>query len=328
MTPEINIYGAGMFLRAFAAATAVAFIASLPGVAFAAGWTYTDGSGQTVTLDHVPTRIIASQDAAAGLIPLGIRPVGIYADSAIADAKALEGLDLTGIEIIGEAWGEVSVEKAAALKPDLIVGEWWPLDKTWSGGADVGAALKPLAPITGPIQGASIVTLIEDYEKLAASLGADPSAPQVAADKAAFAASLEKFKAATAAKPDLTALAVWAGTDALYVAATAGSSELMDFASWGLKLIDPPVADDRGYWETLSWEQADKYQPDLILVDNRSKATMETAKAQATWTTLRAAAAGQVTDWPAFWLRNYAAYARELDKLTAAINSADLSVGD
>lgn len=317
-----------MSLKALAATAFVTLMLSVPGAAFAQAWTYADGSGNTVTVDHVPTRIIASQDAAAGLIPLGIRPVGIYVDSAVAEAKALEGLDLTGIEIIGEAWGEVSVEKAAALKPDLIIGEWWPLDKTWSGGADVVAALKPLAPITGPIQGASIVTLIEDYEKLAASLGADLSAPQVAADKAAFEASRDKFKAAVARKPDLSALAVWAGTDALYVAATAGSSELMDFASWGLKLITPEIADDRGYWETLSWENADKYQPDLILVDNRSKATLETAKSQATWTTLRAAAAGQVTDWPAFWLRNYAAYARELDKLSAAIDAADVSVGD
>jgi iron complex transport system substrate-binding protein len=317
-----------MSLKTLAATALALLMVSGSGAALAGSWTYADGSGNTVTVDHVPTRIIASQDAAAGLIPLGIRPVGIYVDSAVAEAKALEGLDLTGIEIIGEAWGEVSVEKAAALKPDLIVGEWWPLDNTWSGGADVVNALKPLAPITGPKQGASIVTLIEDYEKLAQSLGADLAAPQVAADKAAFDAAREKFKAAVAARPELTALAVWAGTDALYVAATEGSSELMDFASWGLKLIDPVVADDRGYWETLSWENADKYQPDLILVDNRSKVTMETAKAQATWTTLRAAAAGQVTDWPAFWLRNYAAYARELDKLTTAIAAADTSIGD
>ncbi|KQW81031.1 hypothetical protein ASC89_04150 [Devosia sp. Root413D1] len=317
-----------MSLKTLAATAFATLLLSVPGAAFAEAWTYADGSGTTVTVNHVPTRIIASQDAAAGLIPLGIRPVGIYADSAIADAKALEGLDLTGIEIIGEAWGEVSIEKAAALKPDLIVGEWWPLDNTWSGGADVVNALKPLAPITGPKQGASIVTLIEDYEKLAASLGADLAAPEVAADKAAFETARDKFKAAVATKPDLSALAVWAGTDALYVAATEGSSELMDFASWGLKLIDPVIADDRGYWETLSWENIDKYQPDLILVDNRSKITMETAKAQATWTTLRAAAAGQVTDWPAFWLRNYAAYATELDKLSAAIAAADVSIGD
>lgn len=298
--------------------------ASLP--SFAQSWSYTGGDGQTVTLDAAPVRIIASQDAAAGLIPLGIRPVGIYADSAVSDAKALQGLDLTGIEIIGQAWGEVDIEKAAALEPDLIVAEFWPLETTWSGGADVVAALSPLAPITGPEQGASILTLIEDYEALAAGLGADSSAPEIAADKAAFETALADFKAAVAAKPDLTALAVWAGEDALYVAATEGSSELMDFTSWGLKLIDPEVANDRGYWETLSWEQADKYQPDLILVDNRSAATMETALAQPTWTLMKAAEAGQVTDWPAFWLRNYGAYASELSKLTAAINAADANL--
>jgi iron complex transport system substrate-binding protein len=309
-----------MFRSILAAALCLGLAA---GPAFAAEWTYSDGSGQTVTLDHVPSRIIASQDAAAGLIPLGIRPVGIYADSPIAEAKALEGLDLTGIEIIGETWGELNIEKAAALKPDLIVGEWWPLESVWSGGGDLNTAVKALAPLTGPTQGASILTLIEDYETLAASLGADLSAPSVAADKAAFEASLEKFKAAVAAKPNLTVLPVWAGTDALYVAATEGSSELMDFASWGLKLISPEVADDRGYWETLSWEQADKYQPDLVIVDNRSATTIDTAKAQPMWTSIKAAEAGQVADWPAFWLRNYRAYAGALDKLTAAIEAAD-----
>ena len=74
----------------------------------------------------------------------------------------------------------------------------------------------------------------------------------------------------------------------------AGSAELTDFASWGLNVVAPEVADDRGYWETLSWENADKYQPDLIIVDNRSATTTKTAKAQPTWTALKAAAAGQV----------------------------------
>lgn len=297
--------------------------AMLPLAASAEPWSYTDSLGNTVTLDAVPTRIIASQDAAAGLIPLGIRPIAIYADSPVAEAKPLQGLDLTGIEIIGQAWEEVDIEKAAALQPDLVIAEYWPLDKGWSGGEKVYTALSQLAPITGPTQGDSIVALIEDYEELAAGLGADLAKPEIASAKTNFEASLAAFKAAVAAKPNLTALAVWAGTDALYVAATAGSAELVDFHSWGLKLIDPETADDRGYWETLSWENADKYQPDLILVDNRSATTMETAKAQPTWTLMQAAAAGAVTDWPAFWLRNYAAYASELDKLTAAITAAD-----
>ena len=54
---------------------------------------------------------------------------------------------------------------------------------------------------------------------------------------------------------------------------------------------------------------------------------METALAQPTWTLMKAAEAGQVTDWPAFWLRNYGAYASELDKLTAAIKAADENIG-
>lgn len=309
---------------------AFAVLSGFAAPAFGQSWSYVDGSGQAVTLDKVPVRIVAHANAAAGLIPLGIRPVGIYVDTPVADDKSLAGLDLTGIEIVGETWGEVDVEKVAALKPDLIIAEYWPLEKSWSGLGDPAlyGQVSKIAPVTGVIQGNSIVKMIEDYEALAASMGADLAAPQVAADKAAFAKSLEAFRAAVAAKPGLTVLAVWAGTDALYVAATAGAAELSDFASWGLKLIDPEVADDRGYWETLSWEQADKYQPDLVIVDNRSDTTIETAKAQPMWTAIRAAEAGAVTDWPAFWLRNAAAYARELDKLTAAISAADENLGD
>ena len=310
-----------MLFRPFALATLAAL--GLCSVAHAAAWTYTDGSGNTVTLDGLPQRIIASQDAAAGLIPLGIRPVGIYADSPVADAKALQGLDLSGIEIIGQSWGEVDIEKAAALAPDIIIAEFWPLETTWSGGNDVVTALSPLAPITGPKQGDSILTLIQDYEALAKSLGSDLDEPRIAGDKTKFETALTAFKAAIAAKPNMTAMAVWPGNDALYIAAVPGASELMDFRSWGLDLIDPPVADDRGYWETLSWESVDKYQPDLILVDNRSDATLATALAQPTWTLIKAAEAGQVTDWPAFWIRNYAAYSGALDKLTTAIEKAD-----
>ena len=109
---------------------------SVPGTAFAQAWSYADGSGNTVTVDHVPTRIIASQDAAAGLIPLGIRPVGIYVDGPVKDDPSLRGLNLTGIEILGEAWGEIDIERLAAAKPDLIIAEYWPLEKAYSGMKD------------------------------------------------------------------------------------------------------------------------------------------------------------------------------------------------
>jgi iron complex transport system substrate-binding protein len=297
-----------------------------------AEWTYTDGGGKTVTLPDVPKRIVAHANVAAGLIPLGIRPVGIYVDGPVKDDPSLRGLDLTGIEILGEAWGEIDIEKLAAAKPDLIIAEYWPLERAYSGmeaGAADSSLIEQIAPVAGPIQGNSTVALIEDYEKLATLLGADLSDLAIAAEKAKFETSKAAFQAAVKAKPGLNALAVWAGTDALYVASAAGSAELSDFVSWGLNVISPEVADDRGYWETVSWETVDKYQPDLVLVDDRAgPATLAAAEAQPTWTTIRAVAKGQVGDWPAFWMRNYKVYAEQLDKLTATINATDETVGD
>ncbi|MET0437820.1 MAG: ABC transporter substrate-binding protein, partial [Devosia sp.] len=236
-----------------------------------------------------------------------------------------QGLDLTGIEIIGQAWGEVDIEKAAALNPDLVLAEWWDRNAAWSGGQDVAEVLTQLAPITGVSAGDSILAMIEDYETLAASLGADLAQPSIAAEKATFEAALADFKSATAAKPGLKVLAVYAGDDALYVADPAGAAELLDMQSWGLDLVEPEGVDAAGnnYFETVSWENADKYPADLILVDNRSPATLKTALAQPTWTLNPGAKAGQVADWPAFWLRNYTHYAAALTELTTAINAAN-----
>jgi iron complex transport system substrate-binding protein len=309
---------------------AVAVLAlTLPALA---EWTYVDGAGKSVTLPEVPKRIVAHANVAAGLIPLGIRPVGIYVDGPVAEDPSLVGLDLTGIEILGEAWGEIDIEKLAAVQPDIIIAEYWPLEKAYSGmesGASDGTLIEQIAPIAGPAQGDSTEGLIKEYEALAALLGADLSSPSIATDKAAFEASKGRFQSAVAAKPGLTVMAVSASQDALYVAEPKGASELADFQAWGLNLISPEIADDRGYWETLSWELADKHQPDLVIIDDRWGGSVKPIlDSKPTWQSVRAAAAGQVAPWPAFWMRNYKVYAAELDKLTATITAADETIGD
>ena len=73
------------------------------------------------------------------------------------------------------------MEKAAALRPDLIVADWWPAEKAHSGleeGVDEKSKkLAELAPVVGVSQGKSIVDLAEGYEDLAESLGANVDAP-------------------------------------------------------------------------------------------------------------------------------------------------------
>ncbi|MCR1783309.1 ABC transporter substrate-binding protein [Nocardioides carbamazepini] len=296
-------------------------------------WTFTDGSGEVVELDQVPTRIIAHAPAAAALISYGIRPVGIYGDEPVDTDPNLDGVDLTGIEILGEEWGSIDVAKASTLAPDLIVADWWPAEKAHSGLENSVKAkskkLAELAPVVGPSQGGSILNLAEGYEDLAETLGADVEDSQGAEDKAAFEEARDAFVAAMEDK-DLTALAVSPTADLLYAANPEYAPELLDFTEWGLQVVTPDTPDpDFPYWENLSWENADKYQPDVLLIDSRSfEEAKKTVAAQPTWTSIRAAEAGQLIEWPAFWLHTYADYADALTKLTADLADVDDTIGD
>jgi iron complex transport system substrate-binding protein len=296
-------------------------------------WTWTDADGETVELDETPTRIIAHSGEAAALISYGIRPVGIYADESIETDPNLEGVDLEGIEILGEEWGSIDVAKAATLNPDLIVADWWPAEKAHSGLEDgvkeKSKELADLAPVVGAPQGESILDLAEGYEELAASLGADVENSPGAEDKAAFEAARDDF-AALMEEKEISALAVSPTPDLLYVANPEFAPELLDFQDWGLGVINPDSPDPSfPYWENLSWENADKYQPDIIFLDSRSfDEGLKTAEGQPTWSSIAAAEADQVIEWPAFWLHTYGDYAEALEKLTADLEGVDDTVGD
>jgi iron complex transport system substrate-binding protein len=206
--------------------------------------------------------------------------------------------------------------------------EYWPLEDGYTGLEEgtggANEALFDLAPVVGVTQGPSVATMIDDYSVLAESLGADLDAPAIVSERERFEAAVERFKAVVASKPDLSVLAVSPTAEALYVAVPAGAAELSDFVSWGLNIIEPVPDPAFPYWETLSWENAAKYQADLIIYDDRTGTTgLEQAEAQPTWSLLAAVDAGAVTTWPAFWLRNYSAYADQLDHLTDVIETTD-----
>jgi iron complex transport system substrate-binding protein len=296
-------------------------------------WSHASASGETIKLDHTPVRIIAHSDEAAALLSYGIRPVGIYGNEDPKKNRNLAGYDLSGIAVLGTAWGEVDVEKAAALHPDLIVADWWPAEKAYSGFEDGVKAkskkLAELAPVIGGAQGSSLVETIGYYEGLAKSLGADVGDTAGAHDKAAFEAAVARFRKATAAKPGLTAMGMSPADDLLYVANPRYAPELLDFRRWGLDVLGPRHPDkDFPYWENLSWEKADTYQPDLVLQDDRLLGTdQKIAAKQPTWKSIRAVAAGAVVPWPAYWMHTYQAYAEQLQKLAGEIESARTDIG-
>lgn len=298
------------------------------GGASGGGWTYTSGDGKTYTADKVPTRIIAQGEAAAALIAHGIRPVGIFLSQPLKDTKSLQGVDLDGIEIIGETWGTIDAEKAAALRPDLIVSGYWTTEKAY-GGLENGVEesskkVARLAPVVGPVADASVEKMLDGFEELSASLGADLDSEQIAGDRKAFEEARDRFTK-TVKDSDVQVLAVSPGDDVLYVAVPEHSAELADFTRYGLDIIVPKSPDPKfPYWENLSWENADRYQPDLILMDDRAlKQSMKIVENQPTWKKIKAADAGAVTPWPAFWISTYRDYAEQLDTLADAVQKAD-----
>ena len=79
-------------------------------------------------------------------------------------------------------------------------------------------------------------------------------------------------------------------------------------------MIDPEKPDpDFPYWQSLSFENADHYQPDLLLFDDRNyPGNLDTLEAQPIAKSIKAFAADAYTTWPAYWLHTYTDYAQQL----------------
>ncbi|MGH8909690.1 MAG: hypothetical protein ACRD0K_25165 [Egibacteraceae bacterium] len=78
------------------------------------------------------------------------------------------------------------------------------------------------------------------------------------------------------------------------------------------------------FWDQVSFELADKYPADLILVgDPGDPVDLDALDAIATWRTLPAVEAGQVVAWRVLENWSYPAYAEDIELLTEAVKSAD-----
>jgi iron complex transport system substrate-binding protein len=283
-------------------------------------WTFKDDRGVEVTLPGRPKRIVAHEYAAVALWDYGIRPVGIYGSVALDKQPLMKDFDLTGIESVGEVWGEVNLEALAAARPDLIVSTYWPSEKLLGGIKDdkLERKMAAIAPLLGIHAQVPATTTIEHFHALAGKLGADLETPELVATRKRFDDAVAAFRAAAKEKRDLRVMAVTTTPESLYIAKVEDYSDLREFAGWGLDIISGKSADP--YWETLSWENADRYPADLILYDGRAHAPGpdELAKLPV-WPTLPAVEAGQITPWHMEEAVSYALFAGHIEELTAKV---------
>ncbi|MFI6531708.1 ABC transporter substrate-binding protein [Nonomuraea sp. NPDC050547] len=287
-------------------------------------WSFTDDRGKKAEAPAAPKRIVAYVGAAAALWDFGVPSVGLFGSTTLKNGSKdpLAGdVDLAKATSIGTGYGEFNVEKYASLQPELLVTTKFN-DLVWYVPEKQMGDIEALAPLVAieTVKGTDLKKVLARFEELAVSLGADPAAPAVAQGKKAFDEASEKV--AKTAEKGLKVLAVAGGPDQFWVAraGAGGYTDLTYLASLGLAM-EKGAGDDPLY-ETLSWEQAAKYEADVVLYDARSQwLTLEDMKKKATFAEIPAVKAGQVIPWVVETPYSYQRQAAWLDKLNEQLSA-------
>ncbi|WP_280235145.1 ABC transporter substrate-binding protein [Nocardia cyriacigeorgica] len=295
------------------------------------GWTFTDDRGNAVTLGATPSRVVAFTGSAGALADYGVREplVGIFGDveAGKGTPRALAGdLNVDELTVVGDDWGQFDIEKYALLEPDLLVTDTYVPDRLWYIPDDSRQKIESANPnvIAIAIADRGLPAIIGRYEELAAALGADLTAEPVVAATARFTAAAQSVRDAVARRPGIRVLAASATSATFYVSDPRTSADLKYFAELGVELIIPDAVDDGGYFQSLSWEAADRYPADLILLDSRSSAMQPDAlAANSVWRSLPAVQAGQVAPWNPVFRFSHAGAAPLLEDLGVVLDRAN-----
>ncbi|MGW7275366.1 ABC transporter substrate-binding protein [Streptomyces sp. NPDC054864] len=290
-------------------------------------WTFKDDRGKTAKVDHTPKNIVAYISTAAALHDYGVTCTGVFGPSKPVDGKPnpqAGDLDVSKLTSLGESFNQFNIEKYAGLDPDLLISNMFPPPALWFLPADSTKKIEALAPTVG-INGAraSLLEPLKRYTELAEALGGDLDSEKVRAAKARFDKAERRLREAAKGNRGLKVLAMTGDADQFYVAVPDSYCDLNYFKDLGVEFVEGKKSDEWGFWEFLSWENADKYHADLIMMDNRSTAlpAKELAK-KPTWELLPAVKAGQTVPWSMEERYSYAGFAPVLERLAAAIEKS------
>jgi iron complex transport system substrate-binding protein len=298
----------------------------------AGSWSFEDDRGERAKAEATPKNIVAFTGVAAALYDYGVQAKGVFGPTKTADGKPdvqAGDLPIGKVTILGNEWGQFNIEKYAALNPDLLVSTMFDNSGTlWYVPEESKDKILELAPSVGiSVYDRPMTEPLQHLLDLAGALGADTKAAKVTHAKKNFEDASARLRKAAKANPDIKVLAGSASQDIFYVSGSNLSADLEYFKSLGVHFIEPPESakkDSGGWFENLSWENVDKYDADLIMMDNRTSALQPTelVKSKPTWKKLPAVAAGQVIARVTEPIYSYDKCAPILDDLATAIEKA------
>ncbi|GAA2774948.1 ABC transporter substrate-binding protein [Saccharopolyspora taberi] len=297
-------------------------------------WSYTDDRGTVVNADKRPERVVAQVSAAGALKDFGVEAVGTFgplvADDGSTEPEAGSVDPAKVTDVTGPSYGELNMERLASLHPDLLVsGKYAEFAGLWHLTQDQEETVRKIVPTVGVEQsGVALPESIRKYRELARALGGDVDSERVRADEERFNAAAQRLRdiGARLRAENRTILAV-GGTPQEYFVVVPGRNPDLDYYTKELGLPirtpDHPDTAGGGYFERLSWENANAYTGDVLMWDTR-RASMkpEQMKQNPLFAAQPAAAANRFVEWDAVAPMSYASYARIMTKLADQLEAA------
>ncbi|MQA09999.1 MAG: ABC transporter substrate-binding protein [Pseudonocardiaceae bacterium] len=293
------------FLIASAAAGATAALAACGYRGDEAGgtaWSFTDDRRRKVTAGKRPKRIVAQVTPAAALWDFGIHSVGIFGPSKLPDGKQdpqSGSVDLAKTTSLGNVWGEFNYDKYVSLNPELLVSVMYLPGELWYVPKQQAEDIEKAAPTIGlSLEDSTMPQAIAKFEKLAGALGADLKAGSVTSAKRRFEQASAEFGRVAKRTSKLRVMAVSVQQDQMYVGNPSAFPTTRYYVERGMNFVVPDNTHETGYYEELSWENADRYHADVIMYDDRfSSLKPKDVTGNPTWSRLPAVRAGRLIPW-------------------------------
>ncbi|GHD16831.1 ABC transporter substrate-binding protein [Streptomyces violarus] len=293
-------------------------------------WSFKDDRGKAVQLKKAPANIVAFTGVAAALHDYGVSVKGVFGPTKTQDGKPdvqAGDMDISKVTILGNTWDQFSIEKYAALAPDVLISTMFDDAGTlWYVPEASKDKIAKLAPSVGiSVYDRQLTQPLQRMWELAESLGGDVKSAKATDAKKRFEKASERLRKAAKAHPDIKVLVGSASQELFYVSGTNLSIDLEYFKALGVNFVEPPEkakAQGGGWFESLSWENVDKYAADVIMMDDRSSAIQPANITEATWKKLPAVKAGQVISRSAEPILSYDKCVPLVENLAKAIESA------
>lgn len=293
-------------------------------------FSFTDDRDETVTLDTSEPKVVAQEDAANALMNLGIKPIGIFGGAPMQQNPMLEGLDLEGIESVGEVFGQVKIEKLLELNPDVIVSTHYTGDGVLFPGGIYGFQTKKMqenaqeiAPIISIDATQPSSKVIDRFAEMAEAMGSDIDSGSIGTAHEEYEAAVDELRSVVKGRENLEVLGVTPAEDQVYFAVPDLFPDLLDLKKWGINVVTPDGDLVSSYYEAVSWENAAKYQPDIVLIDVRGYTLgAEELEKYPTWNAIEAVEAGQLGEWVRVSL-SWEDYTERIEALTETLRGAE-----